>query len=529
MKSRYFSISVLLIISSLAIGQNKLPIYNKVNLVKEVETESLGENQLFISSPFGKPDLSQITPEMFRGKKIKKISYLYSHNNENPSFGQNELSNRRYSNLMKKLDGVDLNNVDWETKVQVGCGNIPCSQKLDHGFIIELEPESNQIEKELGHHQLETQKKTINASVNNSITGKEGTKVTIPSGAFVDAFGNEVIGNVDVELKEAITTEAIVLANLSTVTNKGETLQSKGMIELKATFKGNEVYVKDGKELEVTVPIKFEEGYSFFEGEQKEGKLVWGNPVPIVQNVKVENDNIEEKVIVAFPLGQMAIRDNIMFVSASSYQNQELIKFTVNKGNAGYDISKKEFNNSSFDRQPFAKSELDSIQSWFDNNFAPLGVARFQLNNMNSNSVVGVNMGGANQDLVNTFRMKKLGWANIDCLTRGNNIKKIRYNVAQNEVDSLDNFSISLIVPSKNIFIPGYEKKDGNYSFTHGDNEDTALMPVGEHAFIIAMGDKEGQTYFQMKEVKIGEREIEELAMKATEKEKALSIIKETL
>jgi hypothetical protein len=45
-------------------------------------------------------------------------------------------------------------------------------------------------------------------------------------------------------------------------------------------------------------------------------------------------------------------------------------------------------------------------------------------------------------------------------------------------------------VPSKRIFIPGYEKKDGDYSSNHSDSEDMVPMPVGKNAFIILMGEK---------------------------------------
>ncbi|MEO9531399.1 MAG: hypothetical protein ABJG68_13940 [Crocinitomicaceae bacterium] len=526
-------LALLLFAANITIAQNDLPIYDKVNFVKEMDAKNMGKNSLFIASPFAKPQLSDIRDQDLAGKQIKKITYLYSNNNANPSFGQNELSNSRYKNLMSELSGADLANVEWETKVQVGCGTIPCSQKLDHGFIIEFEEESNSIQGQLGHHQLENQQKTIRANQANTIKGKEGTLVKIPENAFVDAFGNEVIGNVDINLKEALTTEAIVLANLATVTSNGEILQSKGMIELTAHQNGNEVYVKEGKNIKVTVPTEFEEGYSYFEGEQKEGNLVWANPVPIEKELNEEAVDNQVKVDLIVAQGQVEFVQNEMVATSSSYTNLKLIKVTVNKKGVGYDITEKSIKNRSFNEETFTKAEIDSIQSWFDNDFAPLGGGWQGRNdflmNKNANDMVGVNLGGVSQDLANTFRMKKLGWANIDCLTRGNNVKKIRYNVAQNTIDSLENFTISLVVPSRRTFIPGYEMKNGNYSFTHGDNEPMALMPVGEQAYIIAMGDKDGQTYFELKQVKIGERTIEELDLAKMNKDEALDQIKKTL
>ena len=100
---------------------------------------------------------------------------------------------------------------------------------------------------------------------------------------------------------------------------------------------------------------------------------------------------------------------------------------------------------------------------------------------------------------------------------------------ASHEIEDIESFSINLIVPTRNIYLPGYQKKNGNYSFTHGDYEDKTPMPVGETAFIIAMGEKEGETYFQMKEIRIGDEEVTGLNLEQTEKEEALAFIKSKL
>lgn len=523
-------LGALVLMGGSVVAQKDLPIYDKVNFIKELDASNLGDNALFISSPFAKPALKGVSQSTLGGKKIKKITYLYSNNNTNPSFGQNDLSNRRYKNLLSKLNGIDLTSVEWETKVQVGCGTIPCSEKLDHGFIIELEDDKNQIQKELGQHQLEVQKSTVNTGQSNTITGKRGTKVNIPANAFVDAFGNQVKGKVEVKLQEALTTEDIVMANLSTITNKGEILQSKGMIQLTASQNGNEVYLNQGQGIEITVPTKFEEGYSYYEGEQKNGELVWGNPVEIKVNKLAFSEDKGEAKKVNVEFGDLdtinaIIGESSMVVSSITHNNEELVAMTIIKGRIGYDIIRADFFNYSFDRASFIQAEIDTIQSWFSKNAAPLGGAE----QFNLVPVIGSNSGVIPSGMANTFKMKKLGWANVDCLARGENVKKIKYNVAQNVIDSLANFSISLIVPSKRIFIPGYEKKDGDYSFTHGDSEDMAPMPVGENAFIIAMGEKDGETYFEMKKVKIGQREVETLALRKTDKADALLYIKEML
>ncbi|MFT4602565.1 MAG: hypothetical protein ACI857_002752 [Arenicella sp.] len=544
--------SLCMMTAAVSFGQDQLPIYDNVKYIKAYDAQEIGSNEQFIESPFARPDLEK--EALKADKKIKKVTYLYSHNNKNPKFGQSDLSDDRYENLMKLLKDVELNDVEWETKVQTGCGNIPCSKKLDHGFIIEYENDLNSIQKELNHSALTTQSKTINANTASVITGDDGTIIEIPANAFVDAFGNPVKGKVDIKLKEALSPEEIVLANLSTITNKGGVLQSKGMIELSAYQGNSELYLDDNKSVEVTLPTTFEEGFSFFEGEKKNGELVWGNPILMDGKKVVVDDEVGEEIILMVnedKLVEVAFAGNVnnnilvlsasgLFVSESKYTDGLLTEVTIKKGIEDVTIKRKAAKNQKLSEVDFTKEERDDITAWFENNQAPnggnlLGAGQVinpqRIGNAGIRDLANGNMnsGAISRELQNTFRMKKLGWANVDCLYGGRNSQKIRLNASQNEVEDLEKFSISLIVPSKNIFIPGYEKKDGNYSFTHGDYEDKTPMPVGESAFIIAMGDKDGETYFQMKKIRIGDEEVTALNLEKTDKDEALSFIKSNL
>ncbi|MDQ3110773.1 MAG: hypothetical protein M3R17_12840, partial [Bacteroidota bacterium] len=66
-----------------------------------------------------------------------------------------------------------------------------------------------------------------------------------------------------------------------------------------------------------------------------------------------------------------------------------------------------------------------------------------------------------------SFGMKKLGWANVDCLAYGGKLMFLNAHVKG--ADS--NTQVRLIVPGRNIFIPGYKRPNGDYSFTHGEQE----------------------------------------------------------
>ena len=86
-----------------------------------------------------------------------------------------------------------------------------------------------------------------------------------------------------------------------------------------------------------------------------------------------------------------------------------------------------------------------------------------------------------------------------------------------------------MVIPSKNIFIQGYQKQDSTYGFTHGDYEKTFYAPVGEKALIFAMGAKDDNTYFTMKEFTLGDFPVEHLKLELIDKNEAISIIKKKL
>jgi len=52
------------------------------------------------------------------------------------------------------------------------------------------------------------------------------------------------------------------------------------------------------------------------------------------------------------------------------------------------------------------------------------------------------------------------------------------------------------------MYIPGYQKKDNTFCFSHGDEEKQEL-PVGESATILATAYKNDRPYFAIKKIKI--------------------------
>lgn len=93
------------------------------------------------------------------------------------------------------------------------------------------------------------------------------------------------------------------------------------------------------------------------------------------------------------------------------------------------------------------------------------------------------------------FSIKKLGWANIDRLFNAPRTKEIEMIVKVNNCSDYEDIYTSMIFDNKCIYIPGYQKKDKSFSFTHGDYENPSL-PIGEIATIPVTAYKNEMPFF---------------------------------
>ncbi|UKN02795.1 hypothetical protein K6119_04600 [Paracrocinitomix mangrovi] len=535
--------SLVLSVSTFCFAQNDLPIYENVKFVKEHEMD-LDDHSIFISSPFAKSNLNFPKDDEFKGKKIKKITYLYSNNNVNPKYQQSKLSDDRYANLTSKIGADKLKDVEWETKAQVGCGNVPCSQKLDHGFIVEFENDDPIIGKE----KLPIQKRRFPANQANVVKGKNGTQIQVPANAFVDAFGKRVEGDVEIQLQEAVTPEDIVLGKLLTLTDKGEVLQSRGMINVQAFHNGNEVYLDKGKSLQVTMATKYEEGFAHYKAEKKDGKLVWKDPELIGEAKKAANEvdkdvvNNNENVngvqaVILFEDDNQFVggAGNVVYVVTNViFNNKKLTQINLTDGRDNWKIEGEDTNKESLSNTGLSDEMKDELAVWFeaDSVYSVSGLVMVAdrgipgLARRPTSRSKGSNSHVLSHDVQNAFTMNQMGWANVDRIAGG---KYMRLNAEVATPDSLEGFDLSLIIPAQNIFIPGYEKMDGKYSFTHGDGERQMRLPEGEKAYIVMLGKVGQKVAFQMKEIVMGQNEVEPLELTLMEREEAIEIIKKTL
>jgi hypothetical protein len=114
------------------------------------------------------------------------------------------------------------------------------------------------------------------------------------------------------------------------------------------------------------------------------------------------------------------------------------------------------------------------------------------------------------------FELKKLGWANIDRLYVDPRTQQVELITKISNSKDFEKIYITMVI--SNMYLPGYQKKDDTFSFTHGDDENTQL-PIGEKAVIFATAYKDNSPYFEIITTTIKSKETINLNLKKTDEQ----------
>ena len=125
----------------------------------------------------------------------------------------------------------------------------------------------------------ESQFFTIDPTKDNVLEGTEGTLLVAPKGCFLDSKGNPVTDNIEIELKECLSMEEMLLSNLTT-TSEGKPLETDGMVYIDATANGEPLSIDAENPLYVEIPTdKVKEGMLVYKGTRDEdGNMEWSDP-----------------------------------------------------------------------------------------------------------------------------------------------------------------------------------------------------------------------------------------------------------
>ncbi|MDD5569953.1 MAG: hypothetical protein PHD97_02235 [Bacteroidales bacterium] len=120
----------------------------------------------------------------------------------------------------------------------------------------------------------------ISAAQTQTITGKKGTKITFMANSFVNASGQAVTGDIDIELKELLDKHDILLSDKPTV-SYGRLLETGGVFYIKAT--------QNGQRLKSVNPVKISYNYTNLQNDMQVFSLAY--PTDSVPTWTLRNDS----------------------------------------------------------------------------------------------------------------------------------------------------------------------------------------------------------------------------------------------
>ena len=336
-------------------------------------------------------------------------------------------------------------------------------------------------------------------AIDNILEGEQGIKIRISKNSFTDLDGNQVTGQIDIELKEALSSVDMVMGNLSTTFN-GKPLQSGGMFYLNATSNGYQPKLADYKSILMSVPSdSLLPGMSIFQGERDSLNAInWSKPEPIMSSNHVV-DSTSTQTFDAFEKSH-----NILY-SVEGFGNKELdypmdVVDEVSRiawEGAGLKIT----TDSTFKvgKHTVYFYKKDTLMTW----------------SQAFSTKVGTNAYVTDQNVFYIFKLKKLGWANIDRLYSDPRTEDIE--LITNITNHTDFDYVYTTIVTQDMYLPRYQKKDGSYSFTKGDKESTKL-PLGEQVTLIATSTKNDLTYFGFQTIEIRKKQTVDIELKVSSK-----------
>ncbi len=346
-----------------------------------------------------------------------------------------------------------------------------------------------------GTHRLPLQHFSVNPGRDTLLRTDGGCTVRVPANCFVDASGKPVKGPVTVQVQEALTPTDLLLGDLATV-YEGKALESGGSFCIMASAMGQVLQLANDMALDMAVPSRMKKaGMQFFPGEVEQGQVVWQQPEPLEAPVAQQ----EAMVFWLEDVGDSLTTNVTYRVEGFEDPMDAPIEVTdrvseVAWANGGLMLNRDSSFTVGKHRVHFYANEAPTTTA-----VVPLWQVRM---NDAASSVEGTNTFKEDPAVNYVFRVKRLGWANIDRLLNDKRTRTVDLRTTIADTTGLQDVRISLVMKSHNIYLPGYQRADGGYGFSHGDFEPMHL-PIGANALMVATAQRNGKPCFAMQPVVI--------------------------
>ena len=136
----------------------------------------------------------------------------------------------------------------------------------------------------------EAQTFTLNTERDTSFICSQGTKIKVKARSFETSTGQALTGEIKLKIKEFYKIEDILLANLSTMSNKG-LLETGGMLYIEAIYNKEECVLKASHPIEISFPYEKEkDGMKLFIGNWGDEQIDWKEEVDSTYSESVETE-----------------------------------------------------------------------------------------------------------------------------------------------------------------------------------------------------------------------------------------------
>lgn len=364
---------------------------------------------------------------------------------------------------------------------------------------------------------IPAQRFRVRADRDTLIRSNGGCTVKVPANAFVDARGRTVKGAVQLELREVLRPVDFVVGNMVTV-YQGKALESGGSFCLEARANGEALALAEGKLIDMAIPTRgAKSGMKFFPGEVTGNSVEWQAPrellppAPVADVRMVVQEEPTGAVLQAVELRPM--RTNAWY-RAERFGTLDEAPKGVREGlmklwwsGDGLLITKDSVITVAGHQVTLTPG--DTVQGFEWHAGKPAvdweGAMAANRNGQRSAAAVkGTNLFKVDPAANYIFQVKQLGWANIDRLMYDKRSKPVDI-ITRIDNKEVGDVSISMVVKSHGMFLPGYEMKNGTYGFSHGDFEPMQL-PVGVKAIVLATAYRDGKPHLAMQEITITEK-----------------------
>jgi hypothetical protein len=375
------------------------------------------------------------------------------------------------------------------------------------------------ISKVYSENNLAKQTFSIDPDRDTLLIGKSGTVIHIEKNSFADSLGNTVKSPIDIDLKEALNPFDMVLSNLTTTSN-GQNLESGGMIYLNATSDGKQLSLSAGKGIDIGIPAdSINKNMQVFEGKKDSTGMNWINPAAVA-NVQPQAPPVAKDSVKTPHKRKTNVAYNVVEIPDGNfpYELDTAISHRIWNGDGLMITKDSAFTIGKYHVRFFKQNKIqESTENFEEEDFG-----------MEEKSAKGSNYFQVDPATNYIFSMKKLGWANIDRLLDDPRTKDVDMIVSIDNQKDFGSVYITMIVPDRKMYLPGYQKADETYSFTHGDFENPKL-PVGADAIIMATAYKNDKPFFVLKKIKISEKQNISFHLEETTMDKLKAQLKENI